>query len=378
MPRREAKLADLPSRLDLQALGRDYWRQNAKKVDPSIVDVDGSDANLFVGSSSVVADAVVKQIGFNVNRLTLAGAEDEDLDRYAWDRYQLTRKGASPALGTVRIFRAAATAGSGSVPVNTSLKTISGAEYITTSVANFGPSDLSTLANVRAAQAGKSSQVGKNAIRKFSQPSLLFDATLQVTNDDVTAGGEDTEDDETFKNRIQKFWTTARRGTLGAIEFGAISVPGVVSAQAIEALSGSGLPARVVNLYIADSSGVASQALADQVIAALDDYRAGGIAVVISTSIPLIVSIQLALSFEAGVDTVTLTQQIQAAIVEYVNSLPVNGTLLVAGLFSVLQQFFSDGVVAQQSSIVAPVGDLVPAIGQTIRTTTASVQVVAA
>lgn len=353
-------------------------RTSATKLDPSIVDVDGSDANLYVGSMSVVGDAIVKQIGYNVNRLTLNGAEDEDLDRYAWDRYQLTRKGASPAVGTVRFFRKTATAGNGSVPVNTSLKTLSGTEYITTSVANFGPSDLSSTANVRAAQAGKSTQVGTNAIRKIAQPSLLWDQTLEVTNDAVTAGGEDTEDDETFKNRIQQFWTTARRGTLGAIEFGAISVPGVVSAQAIEALTGGGLPARVVNLYIADSSGVASQALADQVDVALDDYRAGGIAVLISTSIPLIVSIQLALRFEAGVDTVTLTQQVQAAIVEYVNSLPVNGALLVSGLFSVLQQFFSDGVIAQQSSIVAPVGDLVPAIGQTLRTTTSNVQVLAA
>lgn len=371
-------MADLPSRLDFFALGRDYVRQNAKKLDPGIVDVDGSDANVFVGSMSVVADALTKQIGYNVNRLTLNGAEDEDLDRYAWDRYQLTRKGASPAVGSIRLFRATTAAGPGSVPAGTSLKTLSGTEYVTTSVANFGSGDFSSTANVRAAQSGKSTQVGTNAIRKFSQPSLLFDPTLQVTNDDVTAGGEDSEDDETFKNRIVQFWSTARRGTLGAIEFGAISVAGVVTAQAIEALTGGGLPARVVNLYIADSSGVASEALADQVRVALDDYRAAGIAVLVSTSIPLIVTIQLALRFDAGVDTVTLSQQVQSAIVEYVNSLPVNGALLVSGLFGVLQQFFADGVVASEASIVAPVGDLVPAVGQTLRTTTSSVQIVAA
>src|SRR5260221_476101 len=88
------------------------------------------------------------------------------------------------------------------------------------------------------------------------------DATLQVTNPLTTAGGEDVEDDDTFRARIRDFWRTARRGILAAIEFGAKTVPGVVSAQAVEALSVGAAPARVVNLYIADSSGVSSEALA--------------------------------------------------------------------------------------------------------------------
>jgi hypothetical protein len=75
------------------------------------------------------------------------------------------------------------------------------------------------------------------------------------------------------------------------------------------------------------------------------------------------------------VDTVSLTQQVQAAIVEYVNSLPVNAPLLVSGLYTVIQQFNSDGVIASSSSITAPVGDLIPAINQTIRTTTANVTI---
>jgi uncharacterized phage protein gp47/JayE len=203
----------------------------------------------------------------------------------------------------------------------------------------------------------------------------LFDGTLTAINPEPTAGGEDAEDDDTFRDRIRDFWRTARRGILAAIEFGALTVPGVVSAQAIEALTNGNQPARVVNLYIADSTGVASDALAQQVDVALDEYRAAGIAVLISTSLPLLVDIQLRLSFRAGVDTLTITDNVRAAVVEFVNSLAVNGTLYAAQLYSVLQRYADDGLIPDENTIVSPTGDLVPAVGQTLRTTLANVTV---
>jgi hypothetical protein len=138
--------------------------------------------------------------------------------------------------------------------------------------------------------------------------------------------------------------------------------------RAVEALTGDGLPARVVFLYIADSSGVASEALADEVNVALNDYRAAGIAVIIRTSIPTSVGIELALSFQAGVDTKTLKDLIRTAVFEFVNSLPVNGPLYVAELFTVLQRFSGDGLIPKQENITIPAGDLYPTVGQTIRT----------
>lgn len=363
---------DLPTRLDLFGLGRDYVLQRATKLDPSVVDYEGSDVNIVVGVSSVMADHVVKHLGYRINALTLDGAEGEDLDRYAWDRYQLVRKGASPAVGKVRINRPAVTFGAGSIPIGTKIQTTTGGEYITTTVASLLAGDLQTSGNVRALNAGKAAQVGKGALRRFSQPSLLFDATLTITNDDVMAHGEDVESDDDFRIRIRRVWKTARRGILSAIEQGALSVPGVVSAQAIEVLSGD-QPARVVNLYISDSTGVASDVLAATVRAALFDYRAGGIAVIISTSIPFIVTIQLSLKFRANVDTVTLTDQIKSALVQFINSLPVNGTLAIGDLYSVLRRFVSDGLIVNQTTIVAPVGDLVPTLGQTLRTTPSSI-----
>jgi uncharacterized phage protein gp47/JayE len=361
---------DLPSRLDLFAKGVQYIQQSTGKLDPRVPLTQGSDANMYLGSTTVVADAITKQIGYNLARLLLDTATGDDLDRYALDRYQLTRKGAAPAVGSVTISRATVAAGAGSVALGTVLTTLSGAQYFTTSIATFGPSTYSATCTVSASQAGAASQVGANAVSNFLQPSQLFDASLTVNNPVPMAGGADAEDDDTFRNRIRNFWNTARRGTLGAIQQGALNTLGVDSALAVEALTGLGAPARVVNLYIADASGVANATLAQAVLNNLLDYRAGGITVIISTSIPLLVPIGILLAYQTGVDSVSLASQVQAAVFNFVNTLGVNGTLQLSDLYTILTRYKQQGVIVQTpGSIVNPAGDLVPPIGQTIRTT---------
>ena len=369
--------ADFPSRLDLYALGRDYVLARATRIDPAQVDVAGSDVNIIVASASEMAFALVLQLAQRVNSLLLDGAVGEDLDRLALDRYQQLRKGAAAAVGTVRFFRANAAAGAGTVPIGTRLATLTGDEYITTTTGTFAATDTDNVtADVRAVTAGKDTQAGANSIRRFSTPAALFDPSLQVNNDLPTAGGEDAEEDDVFRERIRDFFTTARRGTREAIEFGARVVAGIESAMASEALSSVNLPARVVNLYVADSSGVASAALGAQVRTTLDEYRAAGIAVIISTSIPQIVDVKLTLEFAAGTNTSLLAENVRAAVVEFINSLPVNGTLYRADLFTVLRRFVDDGLVPRETSLIEPAGDLVPAVGSTLRTTLANVVVV--
>lgn len=360
--------ADFPSRLDLFQLARNYVLTRATKIDPSQVDTQGSDVNLYVGIASILGYQIVLSLMQSINSLLLDGAFDEDLDRYGLDRYQLPRKGAAAALGSVRLFRSDATAGAGNVPANTKLLTLNGIEYITQNSASFGAATLTMDVNVRAVQAGKTSQVGANQIRQFASPSDIFDKSLQVNNDLPTAGGEEAEDDDTYRERIREFWGTARRGTLTAIAFGSKTVDGVVSAVATEVLTADPKPARVVQLRVADSSGSSSAALGASVIAALDEYRAAGIAVVISNSVPELIEIKLSLTFAGNVDTTTITEAVRGAIVEYVNSIGVGETLLKSGLYGILTRFTSVGLVVTQASIAAPVGDLVPSAGKTLRT----------
>lgn len=359
---------DLPTRLDLYAVGRDYIVQRGLKLTPGIVDVEGSDANVFVGSQSFVGNACILQLADRVAALTLDGANKDDLDRYAWDRYRLTRKGATSAVGFARFFRATSSAGAGAIPIGTKLTSLTGVEYVTTTAATFGATDLEATCQVRSTSAGQDQNLGTNQLRTIVSPGLLFDPSLQVTNDLPTAHGADREDDDTFKLRIRGFWLAARRGTLSAIQFGATLVEGVVSASATEALDAEAHPARIVSLSIADGSGNASRAIGAIVDATLLEYRAGGIFVDISTSMPQIVDIVLHLTFVAGIETATLTQTIVAAILGYINSLSVNETLYLGQLRAVLTRYVQSGLIPSQGTIVEPTGDLVPQPGFTLRT----------
>ncbi len=369
-------MPDLPTRLDLFAIGRDYTLQRATRIDPQQVDIAGSDVNIFVGSVSQIAFSLVLQLAYAINSLLLDGATDEDLDRYALDRYNITRQGASAAVGSVVFSRPNVIAGGGTVPAGTKLITLTGIEYITTTDAVFGASSLTAEAFVRAVQAGRDTQVGKNAIRRFQDITLIFDQTLQVNNPESTAGGEPAESDDDFRSRIRDFWTSARRGTLSAIEFGARQVPGVASSQAVEALTSGLQPARVVLLYVSDASGVSSVALGAAVRQELNEYRAAGISVITSTSQPQIVSISLKLVFKAGVNTSLLADAIRGAVFEYINSLPVNGTLYRAEILSVLSRFVQDGLIIDANTLVEPSGDIVPDAGKTLRTTIDKVGIV--
>lgn len=369
-------MAELLSRLDYFNIGRRYVITRATRINPREIDVEGSDINLLIGAASFMANAVARQNIERINALLLDGARGDDLDRYAWDRYQILRKGASAAVGEVTFRRNDATVGAGGIPVGTKLVSLTGIEYNTTQVANFTASSLTVTVNVRAAQAGKDFQVGANNIRRFDKPNEIFDTTITVNNDDPTSGGEPAETDDVFRERVRGFWLAARRGTLAAIEFGALATPGVESANAIEVTDSEGNPDRFVELFIADSSGVASLALAELVDQKLVEYRAAGIFVAINTSRPQIVDIEFQPTFLAGVDTSTLSEQIRNAIVEFVNSLRVNEPLLVNDIGAVLARFRKDGLIPKETTLIEPVGDLQPSSGFTLRTRSSNVQVI--
>lgn len=360
-------MPELLSRLDYFDIGRRYVLSRAERINPREIDTEGSDINLLVGAGSFMANAVSRQNIERLNALFLDGAEDEDLDRYAYDRYDLLRKGASAAVTPIQITRQTATVGAGSVPIGTKVLSLDGIEYVTTSTGNFTISQLSSTADVRAAQAGKDFQVGANNIRRFDKLNEIFDQTLVINNAEAAAGGEPAEPNDIFRERVRDFWRAARRGTLAAIEFGAVQVPGIESANAIEDLD-SGVPNRFIELFIADSSGVASQVLANQVDIELNEFRAAGIFVNINTSRPVIENLTFQLTFKAGVNTSQLSDQIRNSIINFVNSLSVNQSLLIADLQTVLSRFKSDGLIVNDGTIVEPVGDVVPTQGTTIRT----------
>jgi hypothetical protein len=362
---------ELLSRIDFYAIGRQYVLGRAKKIDPEIVDREGSDVNLLVAGGSFMAQAVSRQQADLMSTQFMdAGLSEEDLDRLVLDRYsgEVVRKGAAPALVTIEMGRPGNVAGAGTVAIGTKLISLDGTEYVTMGPASFDATQLSGVTVVaRSVQAGTAFQVGKNQIRRFDNSALLFDPTIEINNPDPAAGAADRETQDELIERARAFFGAARRGILAAIEFGATKVPGVASAHAVEVLTTGNTPARIVLLYVADATGTSNAALANVVGLSLDEWRAAGITVLVQSSIPQLASVILALTFVNGVDTVVLTANIRNAVLEFINSLGVNQPLYRSDLGAVLSRFRESGLLPNNATIIAPAGDIVPDSGRTLR-----------
>lgn len=368
-------MPDLPTRADYFRIGADEVlvrsaaRPVGQRLTSSQVYTEGSDINIVVASASAMAEEITRQLALRLAALFLDGASGEDLDRLVADRFSPTivRKSATPALATVQFSRVAGPLAAIAIPAATRLRTASGVEFETTvasSLAAGSTGPVSVPAQCR--QAGLAGNVAAGSINQIV--SVIGDPNLLVSNAQVAAGGDETESDARLRARARDFFRTARRGTLSAIEFGALTVPGVRQATAIEEVDPLGIPTGRVSLYVADANGQANAALVLAVRSALLEYRAAGVVVDISSAIPNFVAIEYNLRFAAGVDTAAAFAQVQTATVSAVNALAPSQTLPVSLLFSVARSV--PGVIVLDDAIVAPVGDLIPSAGQVIRTRT--------
>ena len=349
-------------------LARSAARPGNQQFTEEAVRTEGSDANLVIASSSAMASEVTRQLGLRVQALFLDGARGLDLDRLVLDRTngEVVRKGATSAVVTLQLSRSAGALPAVSLLAGTRMRARgSEIEFALTAPASLAAGSTGPVSAIaEAVTAGQRGNVAANTITEFAQqPS---DPELRVTNPDVAAGGDERETDARYAARARMFYRSARRGILSAIEFGALTTPGVRQATAIEEVDQFGDPTGRVSLFIADAQGNGNSALVDAVLVRLREYRAAGIIVDVSGSTPQYVAIRYRLRFAAGIDTTLASQQVAATTIARVNGLAPTAVLPVSLLFAAARSV--PGVIVLGDAIVEPVGDLTPAPGAVIRT----------
>jgi len=365
---------DLPTFDQLFAIGKDEITSRNSKLDPSEVDRRGSDVNIINAVGSAMAEEILRQLFTSYNDLFLDPAVDDGLDRLAFDRYGLGRQGASQSRGAVAFSRATAGEGAGTIPIGTRLISEDGIEFDTTTTASFGAVALGPItANVKSVKAGVDTNVVASQITQIS--SAIFDGTITVTNSAATTGGADQETDDEFKNRVRKFFPNARRGTLEAIELGALSVDGVRLAKAVERTDESGIPSRWVDLLIGDIDGSSNATLVSEVELILDDYRAAGIYVdVIGATIQNQTIVLRVAGYESGFDADAVDEEIKSSLVLEVNKLQINDTLYKNNLIKVAASI--EGAIIDEDALTndglspaqLPLTDITPTFGNVVRT----------
>jgi uncharacterized phage protein gp47/JayE len=378
---------DFPTWTDLNRIARDEVLSRNPKLSLDAADREGSDLNIILAAGAAIGDEVVGQLADVAAGQFLDSAEGDALDHLVFDRYGLTRKQASPSYGTVEFLTYSANPGAFSIPAGTLVTTPDGVQLSTLIAATF-PAGLvgPVLVAVRSVVAGATQQAKAGSVNAIVTIPPGAPSNLYVRNALATAGASDAESDSALRDRARRFWTTVRRGTLAALEQGALNVLGVTAATAIEVLDSSGRPNRMVQLIITDPFTTAliqagvnppayqaqSQQLALSVFNSLSDVRAAGIYVEVIVAQVVLQPITLQLRFQAGANADLVALVARAVVASVVNSLRPGETMSVAALATALKaveglQWFGD-------EISSPVGDVIPASLQVIRTSMDLVQ----
>ena len=366
-------MTDLPTRAELfEVFADELWRRAearpvGERLTAAQVRTPGSDINLIGGGASVMGEEVVRALGRSTSDLTLDGATEDELDRYVADRYSpyIARKSAARSRVVLQFTRTSTAAGAVTQSSGSVMRTAGGVRFRLLADAAFGAASLGPVTvNAEAVEAGTSGNVAPDTIVSFV--TARADSTLLVTNPERAAGGDFTESDESLRERTRAFYGQARRGILGAIEFGALTVPGVRQALAEEVLNSLGVPNGYVYLYIADANGQSNAVLNAEVLSALLEYRAGGVIVNVFGATPTYQAIQYLLAYQANVDTAAAFDAVRASTVAQVNSLRPGATLERSLLFQTARSV--SGVIVGDDAIVVPTGDVVPTAGQIMRT----------
>lgn len=371
---------DFPSFNELFRIARDEALSRNTKLSKDEIERKGSDLNIILAAACVAADECVGQISRVANASFLDTAKRGALDYLVYDRYGLLRKVASPSYTTVQFTTTTNTSTSFSIPDGTLLSTKTGLQFITVGTETFptlstGPVEVT----VRSVDAGESQKCKSGEITVIVSTITGAPADLAVTNSKATFGGDEEESDQQLRQRAREYFSSVQKGTTAAIKAAALAFPGVKYAEVFEELDTLGRPSGIIKCVIADAYTdqfvstasstlytAQSSVLATQLQASLDDVRAAGVPVTVTVSNVVLQPITLSLSYRAGYASTDVFGTVQGLLQTLVNNLNPGQTLRLQSIQEELQRV--EGVYYTGAEILAPTADVVPTVGQVIRT----------
>lgn len=254
-----------------QAL-RNQFEGWAAGLRASIRFATGSITGMISGGAASIADRLAGYFAEAIRDTYLDGADGEALTTLANDHWGVARSTGSFAAVTLTFTRAVS-AGAGTIPAGTEVTTQADAlgrrlSYVTDVDLVFA-AELSLTVAATAANIGLAYNVSATTITR--QPNALFDV-FTVNNVAAAAGGADAQTDEELRAAVRAKPLSYRRGTLAALEYGALTVAGVANAVASEDSTG------IVTIYVADGSGSSNSTMTSNVATTMRDYASAGAA----------------------------------------------------------------------------------------------------
>lgn len=254
-------------------------------VTPEVIDTPGTEFYLFLRALGAVCEELAR--AFVRDRMarfvsTAGMVSDDDLDRAVGEltNNEVQRQSNVAAVVTLKFSRSNAYALQ-LIAAETPIGATSGVTFrpIEDVVWSEGDASPKTV-KAKCETSGALGNVDKNTITTL--PGGLGDDTLSVTNEEPAAKGLDRETNDQLMVRAFDWYKASRRATKSAIEFGAKSVGGVVQATAIELTEPENdieYPKFRMELVFGDGNGQGNQAVAAEIVEAMEEYRAAGVPV---------------------------------------------------------------------------------------------------
>jgi len=344
----------------------DLGRAEAIALRPDLVVADGDITDMLLAAATAMADKNVQYASEEILKTYVNGATGDDLTVLADDHFNIQRKVATAAQVTLSFARPAGAEPATTIFAGHLVATVLDAagdtvEFATDINLFFGVGINGPLTvSATAVEEGAGSNVLAGEITRILD-SISNDASFTVTNSVAAAGGNDEETDEELRARIKALSLTLRRGTLAALEFGALTVPSVRVAVASEDITTG-----IVRVAVSDSAGSSNSQMTSDVETALEEYRAAGtdVTVVGGKVLSQVISVQLRL--EAGFQASTLLDSVSDAIVERVSELKLGETLYLTMIRTAAQNT-NDAIL--DVVVITPASDVVPDDDELIRVT---------
>lgn len=351
-----------------------------RRPDLTVREGDVTEADLH--AAGAMGDRVI-QYGSEAFKATFFdGAVGDELDALVDDRLNFQRDPATAAQGTVEFTRTSAGA-AGTIPAGTQVGTDfdpAGNQIVFTTDAdvavgagNNGPFTAAVTA-VNTGSAGNVRGGAPGTITKVID--ALFDTTFTVNNPDDCAGGNEEESDEDLRKRAKTFYLTLARGTLAALEQGALLVPSVRIVHAVEDPD-----TFEVTVVVADADGGSTLQMVSDVVTELENWRCAGVAVTVIGGTRALVDIDLSLTdVSPGFDVEAVAGLVSDAVTARMKKLRQGQTAFLDSIRAAVISVAPDDIFDVQINAITVDGDpasseddIVPAQYEVLRAQTITV-----
>lgn len=168
---------------------------------------------------------------------------------------------------------------------------------------------------------------------------------VSVTNQEAFTTGQDEESNAEVRVRFRQYIQALQRGTVQALEYGAMTVPHVAGAYVDESPG-------YVRLYVHDANGDLNADLHDEVAKEIEYWRPVGIPVVVYPVHKTIVDMNVVVDTDAAIQSDTFREFIRVQLVNYINSFQVHQLLDHSDIIQKIMDIDDLGIIGSTVDIM--------------------------